>query len=134
MLLPDVSWAGRVWALFLAALAPSERYAAERHKRHKTLTGWGRQVLPQALRWLPGRQIIGVADSSDAAMDLLNAVRGRIRMITRLRLDARLFDDTPALSGGRGRSASGKRQAASGKRQANSAERPVNAKTRRRRL
>jgi len=93
MLLPDIAWAGRVWALpFLTALAPSERYASMRRRRHKKLTDWGRQVLLQTARWLPGREIIAVADSSYAAIDLLNAVRRRICMITRLRLDARLFD------------------------------------------
>ncbi len=41
MLLVPVPWAGRVWALpFLSILAPSERYAAQRGKRHKkTPTG-----------------------------------------------------------------------------------------------
>ena len=41
---------------------------------------------------LPGRQIIAVADSSYAVIELLNAVRRWICMITRMRLDARLFD------------------------------------------
>src|ERR1700710_2214281 len=58
----------------------------------KKLTDWGRQLLLQAARWLPGRKIIAVTDSSYAAIDLLNAVRRRVCMITRLRLDARLFD------------------------------------------
>ena len=39
MLLVEVPWASRVWALpFLSALAPSERYAAKRGKRHKKIT------------------------------------------------------------------------------------------------
>jgi len=44
MLLPTIPWAGRVWGLpFLTALAPSERYASQRQKRHKKLTtGAGR--------------------------------------------------------------------------------------------
>src|ERR1700759_759622 len=93
MLLPEIPWAGRVWGLpFLTALSPSERYASERDRPHKKLTDWGRQVLLQVARWLPGRKIIAVADSSFAAIELLNAVRRRICMITRLRLDARLFD------------------------------------------
>jgi DDE superfamily endonuclease len=93
MLLPHVPWAGRVWGLpFLTILAPSQRYAREQQRRHKKLTDWGRQALLQVARWLPGRQIIAVADSSYAVIDLLNAVRRRICMITRLRLDARLFD------------------------------------------
>jgi hypothetical protein len=79
--------------MFLTVLAPSERYARERQRRHKKLTDWGRQML--LARWLPGRRIIGVTDSSFAAIELLNAVRRRVCMITRLRLDARLFDPPP---------------------------------------
>jgi hypothetical protein len=130
MLLPEVTWAGRVWGLpFLTALAPSERYASERDRPHKKLTDWGRQVLLQAARWLPGRKIIAVADSSFAAIDLLNAVRHRVCMITRLRLDARLFDP-PA----RRRPGTVGRPRVIGKRQASLAERLVNPKTRWRRL
>ncbi len=130
MLLPEIPWAGRVWGLpFLTALAPSERYASKRDRPHKKLTDWGRQVLLQAARWLPGRKIIAVADSSFAAIDLLNAVRRRVCMITRLRLDARLFDP-PA----RRRPGTVGRPRVIGKRQANLAERLVNPKTRWRRL
>ncbi len=82
MLLPEIPWSGRVWGLpFLTALAPSERYASVRQRPHKKLTDWGRQILLQAARWLPGRKIIAVADSSYAAIDLLNAVRRRVCMI-----------------------------------------------------
>jgi hypothetical protein len=36
MLLVEVLWVSRVWALpFLSVLAPSERYAAQRGRRHK---------------------------------------------------------------------------------------------------
>jgi hypothetical protein len=96
MLLVPVPWAGRVWALpFLTVLAPSERYAAERGVRHKKLTDWARQVLLQAARRLPDRRVVAVTDSSYAAMGLLDAVRGRVCMVTRLRLDARLFTSPP---------------------------------------
>jgi hypothetical protein len=41
MLLVEVLWISRVWALpFLSALAPSERYAKERGRRHKKITEW----------------------------------------------------------------------------------------------
>jgi hypothetical protein len=46
-------------------------------------------------RWLPGRRLIAVADTSYAVIDLLAAVRHRLTMVTRLRLDARLFDPPP---------------------------------------
>ena len=96
MLLAPVPWAGRAWALpFLTALAPSERHARERGARHKKLTDWARQALLQLARWLPGRRIVAVADRSYAALELLHAVRRRVCVVARLRLDARLFDPPP---------------------------------------
>ncbi len=96
MLLVPVSWAARVWALpFLTVLCPSERYCRERGRRHKRLTDWARQVALQTTRWLPDRQVVMVADGSFAAIDLLNSLRFRLCVITRLRLDARLFDPPP---------------------------------------
>ena len=94
MLLPEIPWAGRVWALpFLTVLAPSERYARKHEQRHKKLTDWGRQVAA-ADRTLAARAAHHhrSTDASFAAIELLNAVRRRVCMITRLRLDARLFD------------------------------------------
>ena len=46
MLLVEIPWASRVWALpFLSVLAPSERYAARRGRRHKKITEWAWQLL-----------------------------------------------------------------------------------------
>ena len=53
-------------------------------------------------RWLPGRRLIAVADTTYAVIELLAAVRHRLTMVTRLRLDARLFDP-PRRPGARGR-------------------------------
>src|ERR671928_259169 len=78
MLLVPVPWAGRVWALpFLTTLAPSERYCREHGRRHKRLTDWGRQLVLQARRWMPGWQIVLVADSGFAALDFLAALARR---------------------------------------------------------
>jgi hypothetical protein len=64
MLLVPVPWAGRAWALpFLSVLAPSERYAAQRGKRHKKTTDWARQMLLLVRRWWPEREIVAVADA-----------------------------------------------------------------------
>ena len=96
MLLAPVPWAGRVWALpFLTALAPSERYCRKHGRRHKKLTDWARQLLLQARRWLPGRALVAVADSSFAAIELLAALAPAMTCVTRLRLDARLFTPAP---------------------------------------
>ena len=81
---------------FLTALAPSERYNQEHGRSHKKLTDWGRQVALQARRWLPGRDLVLVADSSFAALEFLGALsRQRITCVTRLRLDAALYDPAP---------------------------------------
>lgn len=105
VLLAPVPWAGRVWALpFLTVLAPSLRWAQERKRRHKTLAIWARQLLLQLARWLPGRQVIAVGDSSYAVLDLLHAVRPYVTLITRLRLDAALYAPAPPrLAGQKGR-------------------------------
>lgn len=99
MLLVDIPWAKRVWALpFFTALAPSERYAGERGLRHKKLTDWARQMLLQVRRWLPARKIVVVADSSYAVITLLWELRqlgNPITSITRLRLDAALYEPAP---------------------------------------
>jgi DDE superfamily endonuclease len=96
MLVVPIPWARRPWAPpFLTALAPSERYARRRGRRHKRLTDWARQALLQTARWLPGRRVVVVADSGFAALELLAAVRRRVAVVTRLRLDARLFNPPP---------------------------------------
>jgi DDE superfamily endonuclease len=90
-----------VWALpFLTALCPSERYHTERGRTHRKLTDRARQLLWVVKRWLPERQIVVVADSSFAALDLLDAVRHAVTVVTRLRLDAALYEPAPARTGG----------------------------------
>ncbi len=100
MLLVPVPWARRVWALpFLSVLAPSERYAAQRGKRHKKITDWARQALLLVRRWWPEREIVAVADSAYASLRLLAGCRRflpkPVTFITRLRLDAALYDPAP---------------------------------------
>ncbi len=99
MLLAPIPWAGRVWALpCLTVLAPSERYAVERGKRHKKLTDWARQMVLQVRRWLPERSLVLVADSSYAVLVLLARcarLTPSVVVVTRLRLDAALYDPAP---------------------------------------
>lgn len=121
MLLTPIPWAKRVWALpFLTVLAPSERYHEQRHKRHKTITDWARQMIRQLHRWLPKRALVVVADGSYAVLDFLAAVirLSHVTVITRLRLDAALYDPAPErTSSTKGRPAlKGKRQPTLAKR------------------
>src|SRR5688572_12230578 len=98
-LLVPVPWASRVWSLpFLSALAYSERYAEEQGKRHKTLVDWAGQLLLLVRRWYPEREIVAVADGGYAALKLLDRCRRLsepITFITRLRLDAALYEPAP---------------------------------------
>jgi len=109
MLLAPLSWADRVWALpFFTVLAPSARYHEERGQRHKTLADHARQMLLQVRRWLPERELVGVADSTYAVMALLAAYQKGphpVTCVTRFRLDAALYlPAPPRLPGQRGRS------------------------------
>jgi hypothetical protein len=97
MLLVPIPWAQRVWALpFLTVLAPSERYHQERGLRHKSVTDWGRQMILVLRRWLPERPLVVVADQTYAVLTLLaRAVRAQVTVVTRLRLDAALYEPAP---------------------------------------
>lgn len=103
MWLTTIPWAQRVWALpFLTVLAPSERYYEASVRRHKKLTDWARQMIFQVRRWLPHRSLVVVADYSYAALDLLHACQRLphpVTIITRLRLDAALYEPAPPYSG-----------------------------------
>ena len=99
MLLVEIPWASRVWALpFLSALAPSERYAARRGRGHKKITEWAWQMLLVVRRWHPKREIVAVADRAYASLKLLDQCRKHsdpITFVTRLRLDAALYEPAP---------------------------------------
>jgi hypothetical protein len=107
-LLAEIPWAGRVWGLpFLTVLTPSDRYSTARGRRHKPVTAWGWQMLCQVRRWLPDRLLVVVADGTFATYELLGGAAGLARpvtVITRLRLDAALYDPVPPrVPGKRGR-------------------------------
>src|SRR5216683_2590265 len=99
MLLAPIPWAGRVWALpFLTCLAPSERYYEGKARAHKKVLDWGRQMIMQLRRWLPGRMLVIVADSEFAAilwLFRLTQLPGQLCLIVRLRLDAAFYKPAP---------------------------------------
>jgi DDE superfamily endonuclease len=103
MVLAEIPWAGRVWALpFLTALCPSERYHQRCGQRHKPLPQWAGQLIGLLHRWLPGRQVVVVTDSTYAVIELLKQVSDTpdVSLITRLRLDAALYDPAPVRAPG----------------------------------
>jgi len=97
MLWVPLPWTPRVGALpFLTGLCPSQRYDEQRGRAHRTLTDRARQRRLLVARWLPGRAVVGTADSRFAALALLEAVRPQVAVVTRLRLDAAVYEPAPA--------------------------------------
>jgi hypothetical protein len=101
MRLTHLPWAERVWALpVMTVLAPSERYYEERGRKPKKLTDRAQQMIRQLRRWLPWHPILVVADSSYAALALLAVCQAlSVTIVTRLRLDAALYDPAPPYAG-----------------------------------
>ena len=96
MLVVPIPWAGRYWALpFCTALTPSRNYYLRRRRQPCKLADRARQMLLMVRRWLPERPIVVVADNSFAVLELLAAVRRKVCIVTRLRLDAALYDPAP---------------------------------------
>jgi hypothetical protein len=106
MLIVSVPWSERHWALpFLTVLTPSKKANAEDNRRHKTTVDWTIQMIKQVSRWLADRSIILIGDGSFACIRLAHTCiqLGKVTLISRLRLDARLFDfPGPAVPGKKG--------------------------------
>ena len=100
-LITRIPWAKRTWALpFLTALAPSGNYPAylQASRPHKPLSERARGLIGQAQRWLPGRELIVVADGGYAVLDLLawcQHLAKPVTMISRLRMDGALYKPAP---------------------------------------
>ena len=96
MLVVPVPWAGRYWAMpFCSVLAPSNCYYLKQHRVPRTLTERARQMVLMVKRWLPDRAVVVTADSSFSALRLLDAVRRQVTFVTRLKLNAGLYDPPP---------------------------------------
>src|SRR5260370_69827 len=108
------------WAKVLlrgAILAPGERTVAailrvmgcsDDTQRQNAITDWTWQMLLQVSRWMLARRLVVVADGTYAVLEFLRKVSRLplVSAITRLRLDACLYDPAPAREAGkRGRHA-----------------------------
>lgn len=92
-LIVPLPWCKRPWALpFLTVLAPSKKSNEKAGRRHKTSLDWTRQMVKVVNRWLK-RPWILVGDGAYACMDLAIAcIKYHVALISRLRLDAQLFE------------------------------------------
>lgn len=106
MVLAETPWAGRVWVLpVLTAPCPSQRFYDSRKRAPKKLTDWARRIIRLLHRRLPERELIFVGDDGSAVPEVLNAAcrLHDVYVITRLRLDAALYEPAPIRIPGRPR-------------------------------
>ena len=94
--LVPVPWSKRTWSLpFMTVLALGEKTSAKLNRRHRTLVQWAEYMMDKVRRWQPDREIMLVGDGSYAAIVLVQRCQGLkkpVKLVSRLRLDARLFD------------------------------------------
>ena len=111
MLLVEVPFAGRIWGLpMLTALVPSRSWCEANGRRYRPTTAWARALLLRLHRWLPDRLLVAIMDGEFAALELLDALSPHLIAVTRLRLDARLFDPPSERPGSIREMAKGARQ------------------------
>lgn len=87
----------RYFALpFMTVLEPSAKSDKIAKKRHKTTLQWTIQMLIQVVRWLKNTSIILVGDGGFACGELAwRCLKLRISLITRLKMNACLYDFPP---------------------------------------
>ena len=92
-LLVPLPWSQRPWALpFLTLLAPSAQANAAAGKPHRTVVDWTIVRVRRVSRWLGRRRWVLIGDGSDSCVELgWECLSAQATLITRLRLDARLF-------------------------------------------
>jgi hypothetical protein len=116
MLLVPLPFSSRTWALpFLTVLVYPEGEAQPSGRRHKTSVDLAGQMIRVVRRWVPDRILVLVVDGSYAAVFLALTcleLSPKVIMVSRLRLDARLYHfPTPPVPGRRGpKPKKGKRQ------------------------
>lgn len=98
--LAPVPWSKRQWALpFLAVPARSPKTAKKLGKaNHFPLIRWTEKMIGWVRAWQPEREIMLVGDGSYAAIALIQRcqrLNKPIKLVSRLRLDAQLYDDPP---------------------------------------
>jgi hypothetical protein len=97
MLLVSVPWSRRRWALpFLAIPTFTPATSAQLGKRHRTAPERTEGLVRLIRRWQPHRTIQVVGDSSFAVLRLAHVCgAARVRLISRLVLNAQLYDPPP---------------------------------------
>lgn len=100
-----VSWSQRRWALpFMSVPALSPKSSQVLGKTHRTQTQWAVYMIEKVRRWLPERQLILVGDGDYAAKELIETCQSfqqPVQLVSKLRLDAVLYDFPSATPAGK---------------------------------
>jgi hypothetical protein len=93
-LLVPVPWSQRPWALpFMVVPALSEATSKKLGKAHRSVVAWAILMVHKVHTWQPQRAIVLISDGTYAATDLVEACQRygpQVRLVTRLRHDAKL--------------------------------------------
>jgi len=97
MLIVPLPWCQRPWALpFMTLLAPSKKCDEARGRKHKTSIDWTIIAIRIISRWLK-RSFILIGDGGFSCIRLGHACKKKnVALISRLRLDAALFEFAPS--------------------------------------
>lgn len=97
MLIVPLPWCQRPWALpFMTILAPSKKSNEARGRRHKTSIDWTIIAVRVISRWLK-RSFVLIGDGGFACIRLGHACKKQnVVLLSRLRLDAALYDLPPS--------------------------------------
>ena len=105
MLIVPLPWSKRPWALpFLTVLAPSKACNEAENRQHKTTVDRTRQMVMTVRRRLPYHAIVLIGDGTYAAVSLALCCAGLpcpVSLVSRLRMDAALYDFPPPDQPGR---------------------------------
>lgn len=101
MVVRKFPWANRSFAMpFMTVLASSEKCDKKKGKAHKTTIDCSVQIMKKIRRWALDRKLIFMTDGGFAsARFALECLKYSVSLITRLRVDARLFDFPEIMTG-----------------------------------
>jgi hypothetical protein len=105
--LVPVPWSQRLWALpFMVVPALSAKTSRQLAKPVRTPVDWAGWMVDRVRRWQPDRDIRLIGDGGYAAIELVQRcqqLRSPVQLVSRLRLDAQLYDQPgPRPKGKRG--------------------------------
>jgi hypothetical protein len=97
MLIVDIAWIGRAWALpFLTVVAPSTGYDERRGRKHRTVIDKASALVRLVRWWLPDREIIIAGDGAYASNEFasyLQHFQHPVTLVARFYLEAALYDE-----------------------------------------